>query len=230
VQLPKRTLLAPLAILLVSALLDRGEILRYLDESGYSDLAQAVAKRPLRIGQVAQPAAKQGQICCGCGRAGSVAPICILLKANCRTSCGVIPGHQIVGDVVAGAMEGHPVGTRVGVSWIGGIDGTCQYCRRGWRTFAIRQLSRATPWMAGMGSMPWLRSDFAFRFPSRSMICTQLRYCARAYWFSQPSCGRGRARRAGGTVWLRRVSASCNYGLALVELWRSTCRHVGEAP
>src|SRR5438552_939148 len=55
----------------------------------------------------------------------------------------IIPGHQIVGEIIAG--EAHdlknvgadapvrpaPLGARVGVSWIGGTDGTCSYCHRG---------------------------------------------------------------------------------------------------
>jgi len=43
----------------------------------------------------------------------------------------LIPGHQIVGDVVDGATDNLPLGTRVGVSWMGGVDGTCEYCRNG---------------------------------------------------------------------------------------------------
>src|SRR5947199_1998538 len=42
---------------------------------------------------------------------------------------GIIPGHQIVGEVVEGASQDLPVGSRVGVSWIGGTDGKCWYCR-----------------------------------------------------------------------------------------------------
>src|ERR1700730_4949318 len=91
---------------------------------------QAVSKRPLRIGQVAQPAPKQGQI---------------LLKVRacgvCRTDLHIvegelpvrlvplIPGHQIVGDVVEGAAAELPAGSRVGVSWMGGVDGSCWFCR-----------------------------------------------------------------------------------------------------
>jgi propanol-preferring alcohol dehydrogenase len=40
----------------------------------------------------------------------------------------VIPGHQIAGEVVAGTL---PKGARVGVSWLGGADGSCAYCLRG---------------------------------------------------------------------------------------------------
>ena len=43
----------------------------------------------------------------------------------------LIPGHQIVGEVIAGGSKDLPEGTRVGVSWLGGTDGVCPYCRRG---------------------------------------------------------------------------------------------------
>jgi propanol-preferring alcohol dehydrogenase len=40
----------------------------------------------------------------------------------------LILGHQIVGEIIEGATPDLPTGTRVGVSWIGGTDGTCRYC------------------------------------------------------------------------------------------------------
>src|ERR1700683_3944555 len=43
----------------------------------------------------------------------------------------LIPGHQIVGEVVDGATAELPLGSRVGVSWVGGVDGDCWYCRHG---------------------------------------------------------------------------------------------------
>ena len=43
----------------------------------------------------------------------------------------LIPGHQIVAEIADGGTIELPVGTRVGVSWMGGVDGTCPYCRRG---------------------------------------------------------------------------------------------------
>jgi propanol-preferring alcohol dehydrogenase len=41
----------------------------------------------------------------------------------------IIPGHQIVGEVIEGATAELPIGTRVGVSWMGGVDGDCWFCR-----------------------------------------------------------------------------------------------------
>jgi propanol-preferring alcohol dehydrogenase len=40
----------------------------------------------------------------------------------------LIPGHQIVGEVIDGATESLPLGCRVGVGWMGGVDGDCWFC------------------------------------------------------------------------------------------------------
>ncbi|MBI5278013.1 MAG: zinc-dependent alcohol dehydrogenase family protein [Burkholderiales bacterium] len=46
---------------------------------------------------------------------------------------GVVPGHEVVGEVVApGAAAGRfRIGQRVGVPWLGGTCGHCDYCRMG---------------------------------------------------------------------------------------------------
>jgi propanol-preferring alcohol dehydrogenase len=44
----------------------------------------------------------------------------------------IVPGHQIVGIVAArGADVTTEIGTRVGISWLGGTDGTCRFCLEG---------------------------------------------------------------------------------------------------
>lgn len=45
----------------------------------------------------------------------------------------IVPGHEIVGRVVAlgPAAEGFSTGDRVGTPWLGGTDGTCFYCMNG---------------------------------------------------------------------------------------------------
>lgn len=45
----------------------------------------------------------------------------------------LVPGHQIIGEVVSvadGVEDLHP-GDRVGVPWLGRTDGDCRFCRRG---------------------------------------------------------------------------------------------------
>jgi propanol-preferring alcohol dehydrogenase len=44
----------------------------------------------------------------------------------------IVPGHEIVGEVVAGgAGSSWSVGARVGVGWLGFSCGVCEYCRSG---------------------------------------------------------------------------------------------------
>ncbi len=45
----------------------------------------------------------------------------------------LIPGHEIVGVVVAAgsAVQSFSAGDRIGVPWLGWTDGTCRHCRRG---------------------------------------------------------------------------------------------------
>jgi D-arabinose 1-dehydrogenase-like Zn-dependent alcohol dehydrogenase len=46
---------------------------------------------------------------------------------------GIVPGHEVVGRVVAaGALARRfPIGSRVGVPWLGGSCGHCAYCAGG---------------------------------------------------------------------------------------------------
>jgi propanol-preferring alcohol dehydrogenase len=50
-----------------------------------------------------------------------------------RPKLPLVPGHQIVGHVVAtgGDVEPVTVGDRVGAPWLGWTDGTCRYCLSG---------------------------------------------------------------------------------------------------
>src|SRR6266498_2456058 len=90
----------------------------------------SIADSPLRIEDVPTPEPKSGHVllrvrACGVCRTDLHIVEGELPARNPR----IIPGHQIVGEVVAG--EGLKPGMRVGVSWIGGIDGSCSYCCRG---------------------------------------------------------------------------------------------------
>jgi propanol-preferring alcohol dehydrogenase len=44
----------------------------------------------------------------------------------------IVPGHEIVGEVIAcGSGVTLPIGTRLGVPWLGFTCGECEFCRRG---------------------------------------------------------------------------------------------------
>src|SRR5437762_6749447 len=101
-----------------------------------------ISKSPLHIEGVPTPNSKPGHVL-----------LRVLACGVCRTDLHIVEGelpprnpriilgHQIVGEIVAADVSQIEVGgtgvparpiskrARVGVSWIGGIDGTCHYCR-----------------------------------------------------------------------------------------------------
>ena len=74
----------------------------------------------------------------------------------------LIPGHQIVGEVVEGATAELPLGARVGVSWMGGVDGDCWYCRHGLENLCDQPTFTGYTVNGGYAEYAMVRSDFAF--------------------------------------------------------------------
>jgi propanol-preferring alcohol dehydrogenase len=90
------------------------------------------AQKPLKVAELPDPEPAPGQVL-----------LDVHACAVCRTDLHIVdgeldrpklplvPGHQIVGRVIAngeGAERFQP-GDRVGVPWLGWTDGTCHYCR-----------------------------------------------------------------------------------------------------
>ena len=123
-------------------------------------------KHPLIIKDVAEPAVKPGYVllrvrACGVCRTdlhiveGELAPL----------RSPLIPGHQIVGDVVKGATAELPVGTRVGVSWLGGVDGSCPYCARGLENLCDSPTFTGYSVDGGYAEYALARTDFVYPLP-----------------------------------------------------------------
>jgi propanol-preferring alcohol dehydrogenase len=106
----------------------------------------------------------------------------------------VIPGHQIVGEIVGGDFDSStdPIaarrhvgtgalarpaeqgstkletlsrGTRVGVSWIGGTDGTCSYCLRNMENLCDFPTFTGYTVNGGYAEYALARADFCFPIP-----------------------------------------------------------------
>ncbi len=77
----------------------------------------------------------------------------------------LIPGHQIVGDIVDGATAELQLGTRVGVSWMGGVDGNCPYCRRGLENLCDTPAFTGYTVDGGYAEYATARSDFVYKLP-----------------------------------------------------------------
>jgi propanol-preferring alcohol dehydrogenase len=73
----------------------------------------------------------------------------------------LIPGHQIVGEAVGGELAG----TRVGVSWMGGVDGDCPYCRRGMENLCDAPTFTGYSVDGGYAEYAVARRDFVFPLP-----------------------------------------------------------------
>ncbi len=78
----------------------------------------------------------------------------------------LIPGHQIVGEIVEGATLEHPVGTRVGVSWMGGVDGKCWYCQHNMENLCDSPTFTGYTVNGGYAEYAAVRNDFVFPLPS----------------------------------------------------------------
>lgn len=78
----------------------------------------------------------------------------------------IVPGHQIVGEVVAGATREFPEGARAGATWLGGVDGTCPYCLRGSENLCDAPMFTGYHVDGGYAEYALVRSDFAFPLPS----------------------------------------------------------------
>lgn len=128
---------------------------------------QPISQRPLQIGDVADPRIRSGHVllrvrACGVCRTdlhiveGDLAP----------KQLRIIPGHQIVGEIVDGATSELPLGTRVGVCWLGGTDGSCPYCQRGLENLCDSPTFTGYSIAGGYAEYAFARADFVFPLPA----------------------------------------------------------------
>ena len=125
-----------------------------------------VVDRPLHVQEVERPEAGAGQVL-----------LRVLACGVCRTDLHIvegelaprreslIPGHQIVGEVVNGATPQLPLGARVGVSWIGGTDGECWYCRHDLENLCDAPTFTGYSVNGGYAEFAAARTDFVFPLP-----------------------------------------------------------------
>ena len=79
----------------------------------------------------------------------------------------LIPGHQIVGRVerVGSGVAGDVIGRRVGVSWMGGVDGTCPLCRKGRENLCDNPVFTGYSANGGYAEFATARADFLVPLP-----------------------------------------------------------------
>jgi propanol-preferring alcohol dehydrogenase len=121
----------------------------------------------LRIEEIPPPDAGSGQVL-----------LRVLACGVCRTDLHIvegelaalrsplIPGHQIVGEILGGATADLKVRTRVGVSWIGGTDGSCWYCRNDMENVCDAPVFTGYGVNGGYAEFAVARADFVFPLPA----------------------------------------------------------------
>jgi alcohol dehydrogenase, propanol-preferring len=128
---------------------------------------QPVAQRPLQISDIPVPELQPGH-----------ALLRVRACGVCRTDLHIVegelppqhprmtPGHQIVGEIVSVSSDEIPLSSRVGVSWVGGTDGTCPYCRRGEENLCDNPTFTGYSVPGGYAEYALARTDFVFPLPS----------------------------------------------------------------
>ena len=120
----------------------------------------------VRITEVPRPALRPGHLL-----------LRVLACGVCRTDLHIvegdlpalipklIPGHQIVGKVVGGATAEFPLGHRVGVGWMGGVDGDCWFCTHEMENLCDQPTFTGYSVNGGYAEYTLVRSDFAIPIP-----------------------------------------------------------------
>jgi alcohol dehydrogenase, propanol-preferring len=125
-----------------------------------------IGQHPLRIEDVPKPALEPGHVVLKVRACGVCRTDLHIVEGELPMRLEhVIPGHQIVGDVVDGATAELRAGTRVGVSWIGGADGTCWYCKRQMENLCDAPTFTGYSVNGGYAEYALARADFVFPLP-----------------------------------------------------------------
>ena len=123
-------------------------------------------RQPLIIREVPKPRLAQGHLLLRVRACGVCRTDLHIVEGELPSlRSPLIPGHQIVGDIVEGATPDLPLGTRVGVSWLGGVDGSCPYCKRGFENLCDAPTFTGYSVDGGYADYALARTDFVYPLP-----------------------------------------------------------------
>ncbi len=123
--------------------------------------------RPLEIQNLPRPSLSPGEVLLrvrACGVCRTDLHICEGELAERQP--GIVPGHQIVGDVIESLAPEVKTGARVGVSWMGGVDGTCPYCLAGKENLCDNPVFTGWSRNGGYAEYAAVRGDFTYPIPT----------------------------------------------------------------
>jgi propanol-preferring alcohol dehydrogenase len=128
---------------------------------------QEISNHPLRIVEAPQPELGTGQVLLRVRACGVCRTDLHIVEGELpQQHAQLIPGHQIVGEVVKSPTADLRPGARVGVSWVGGVDGTCWYCRHGLENLCDAPIFTGYNVNGGYAEYVVARTDFVFPLPN----------------------------------------------------------------
>jgi propanol-preferring alcohol dehydrogenase len=92
-----------------------------------------------------------------------------IVDGEIRSALPIVPGHQVVGRVVAVGPEAESFadGERVGVPWLGGTDGRCFYCTHGMENLCDGPTFTGLTRDGGYSTHALADSRFCLRLPDK---------------------------------------------------------------
>jgi len=128
---------------------------------------QSISAHPLRIQETPKPGITAGHVLLRVRACGVCRTDLHIVEGELpRRRETIIPGHQIVGEIIDGSSPELPLATRVGVSWLGGVDGTCAYCLRGLENLCDSPTFTGYTVNGGYAEYALARADFVFPLPA----------------------------------------------------------------
>jgi len=125
-------------------------------------------EEPLSIEDLPTPTPSDNQVLIRVHACGVCYTDIDIIEGRVRCKLPVIPGHQIVGEVVElGSAAGKRVakGARVGVAWIGWSCGKCSYCRAGLENLCGEFKATGCHIDGGYAEYTVAYEDFVYRIP-----------------------------------------------------------------
>jgi propanol-preferring alcohol dehydrogenase len=127
---------------------------------------QPIARCPLTLSEVPTPRPWPGQVLLRVKACGVCRTDLHIVEGELPPKRpSLIPGHQIVGEIVEGAAGELAPGARVGVSWMAGVDGTCAHCRRGMENLCDAPVFTGYAVDGGYAEFAVARADFVYPLP-----------------------------------------------------------------
>lgn len=127
---------------------------------------RAIAARPLEIREIPRPEIRSGNVLLRVLACGVCRTDLHIVEGELRVlRPGIVTGHQIVGEVVDPGTANILRGTRVGVSWMGGVDGSCWYCRHDLENLCDSPTFTGYNVDGGYAEYALARADFIFPLP-----------------------------------------------------------------